>query len=344
MNYYNEIDPFAAQWLRELIKENLIPYGDVDERSIEDVTPNELKSYTQCHFFAGIGGWSLALRYAGWPEDRPVWTGSAPCQPFSTAGQGAGFNDERHLWPAFFWLIRQCQPPTIFGEQVSGKLGFEWWDLVAYDLESQGYAATAFDLPAAAVGTPHKRQRLYWLAHSIQGEFRSREISRHGETENQNGNTTEQLTGSCFPCDNLGNPQVDRLQRIGSKGKQITKSSSRSGVFDGACDGTCALVDPHKNKYQKSRGGNGQKDSLQGERREKVRSGQSGRTGRIQFDGGWHWHECTDGRFRPVPTEPGLFPLAYGVPSRVGQLRGYGNAIVPQVGAEFIRAYIEANP
>ena len=88
--YYNEHDPKTAAWLRELIKRDLIAPGYVDERSIEDVKPDELSKYTQCHFFAGIGGWSLALRIAGWPDDRPVWTGSCPCQPFSAAGGGSG--------------------------------------------------------------------------------------------------------------------------------------------------------------------------------------------------------------------------------------------------------------
>jgi DNA (cytosine-5)-methyltransferase 1 len=76
--YYNEIDPFAAAWLRELIKAKHIAPGDVDERSIEDVVPSELMGYTQCHFFAGIGVWSHALRCAGWTDDRPIWTGSCP--------------------------------------------------------------------------------------------------------------------------------------------------------------------------------------------------------------------------------------------------------------------------
>ncbi|NCA18051.1 MAG: DNA cytosine methyltransferase, partial [Betaproteobacteria bacterium] len=93
MNYYNEFDPKAAAWLRELIKRKLIPHGDVDTRSITEIKPHEIRHYTQHHFFAGIGGWSLALQLAGWPEDRPVWTGSCPCQPFSTAGKGLGAAD-----------------------------------------------------------------------------------------------------------------------------------------------------------------------------------------------------------------------------------------------------------
>lgn len=133
--YYNEIDPYAAQWLRNLIAAGHIAPGDVDERDIRDITPNELKQYTQCHFFAGVGVWSLALRNAGWPDSRPVWTGSCPCQPFSSAGRKAGVIDERHLWPHWFHLIEECRPSRIFGEQVASKDGLGWLDLVQADLE-----------------------------------------------------------------------------------------------------------------------------------------------------------------------------------------------------------------
>lgn len=162
--YYNEIDPYAAQWLRNLIEAGHIAPGDVDERSIEDVCPSDLTGYTQCHFFAGVGVWSLALRRAGWPDDVPVWTGSCPCQPFSAAGAGAGFADERHLWPDFYHLIGQCRPPVIFGEQVASKAVDPWIDLVQADLEALGYAFGGVPFPSAGVGAPHIRDRLFWVA------------------------------------------------------------------------------------------------------------------------------------------------------------------------------------
>lgn len=117
--YYNEIEPYPAQWLRNLMAAGLIPQGEVDERSIRDVRPDDLKGFTSCHFFAGLGGWPYALRLAGWPDDRPVWTGSCPCQPFSVAGRRKGFGDDRDLWPVWRGLIAERRPSVVFGEQVA---------------------------------------------------------------------------------------------------------------------------------------------------------------------------------------------------------------------------------
>lgn len=164
--YYNEFDPYAAQWLRNLIKKGLIAKGEVDERSIEDVQPDDLRGFAQCHFFAGIGGWSLAARLAEWPDERPLWTGSAPCQPFSVAGKQEGQSDERHLWPKFFELISACRPATIMGEQVSAAIRFGWLDGVSADLESEGYTTGAVIIPACAVNAPHRRDRLWFVANT----------------------------------------------------------------------------------------------------------------------------------------------------------------------------------
>jgi len=188
--FYNENDPGKAEWLRNLMAADVIAPGVVDERDIRDITPAELAGYTQCHFFAGVGIWSYALRQAGWADDRPVWTGSCPCQPFSSAGQRKGTGDERHLWPAFFHLISQCAPAVVFGEQVASPDGLAWLDLVQADMEGAGYALGAVDTCAAGFGAPHIRQRLYFGAERVANsehtpEERQREHGGQGLREQE---------------------------------------------------------------------------------------------------------------------------------------------------------------
>jgi DNA (cytosine-5)-methyltransferase 1 len=198
--YFNEIEKFPAQWIKNLAQEGIINIGSiVDERSITEVLPDELEGFQRCHFFAGVAGWEIALQQAGWPKDVPVWTGSCPCQPFSAAGKGRGTADERHLWPEFLRLIATCRPPHIFGEQVSGKkvtgklytqrvwerLEQEdrraaeeadreaWFRHVQTDLERIGYIVGHCVFPAASVGAPHARQRLYWYARYVCDTYNS---------------------------------------------------------------------------------------------------------------------------------------------------------------------------
>lgn len=161
--YYNENNAYCAAWLRNLVSAGHIAPGDVDERSIEDVRADDLAGYDQCHFFAGIGGWSYALRLAGWPDDRPAWTGSCPCQPFSIAGKHRGTSDARHLWPVWFRLIREFRPATVIGEQVAAAIGAGWLDSVFSDMEGEGYACGAAVLPACGASAPHVRRRAYWV-------------------------------------------------------------------------------------------------------------------------------------------------------------------------------------
>jgi DNA (cytosine-5)-methyltransferase 1 len=161
-SYYNENDPAAVAWLKELLKRKLITDGVVDDRSIELVRPEDLKGFTRMHLFAGIAGWDHSLTLAGW-GDRPVMTLSCPCQPFSSAGKRGGTEDERHLFPVAFDLIRALMPPVLFGEQVSSKDGIAWYDHVKGDLNSVGYSVAAMDMPASAFGAPHIRQRLYFV-------------------------------------------------------------------------------------------------------------------------------------------------------------------------------------
>jgi len=176
--YYNEIDPFAAQWLKNLMAAKLIMAGEVDERSIKDVQPDDLEGFTRCHFFAGIAGWDLALQLAGWPDDRPVWTGSCPCQPFSVAGKGEGFDDKRHLWPEFRRLIAECAPAVVLGEQVAGAS--RWLNLVRGDLEALDYAVGAIPMEAASADADHFRDR-YWFVADRDQQQPGEGLQRGGE-------------------------------------------------------------------------------------------------------------------------------------------------------------------
>lgn len=260
--YYNEWDKYCAQWLRNLMAANMIPAGDVDERDIRDVKPSDLEGYDQCHFFAGIGGWPYALMLAGWPDDRPVWTASCPCQPLSVAGQRKGHLDERHLWPAFFALVTERKPATLFGEQVASKDGREWLAGIRIDMEGAGYACGAADLCAAGVGAPHIRQRLFWVADA-----------------------------------NL--PFQHERTPIGQKSLCDERRSGRDWMGDATSEQARFSRFPWR-----------QSDAI----------------------------PCADGKSRRI--EPGTFPLAHGVSARMGKLRAYGNAIVPQVAAQFIGAYL----
>jgi len=287
-SYYNEIDPYAAQWLRNLIEAGHIAAGDVDTRSIADVRADDLKGYTQCHFFAGIGVWSHSLRQSGWADSRPVWTGSCPCQPFSVAGNGEGTNDERHLWPVWFELIKQCRPDVVFGEQVESAIKYGWLDLVQDDLEREDYSLGAVGIPAAGVGAPHIRHRLYFVAQSSEiGRGRGRD----GDTRRYSGQVqTAGRSASSELADDLNAGSQGRLCGRSDEGRQ----------------------DQH---------------------------GHTGRYGTTGFWGAADWIDCKDGKTRPV--EPSTFPLAYGAPARVGRLRAYGNAIVPQAAQAVIEAYLE---
>lgn len=302
MNYYNEWDKGAAAWLRELINNKLIPYGYVDERSITEVTPSDLEGFTQCHFFAGIGGWPLALQLAGVPESTRLWTGSPPCQPFSVAGQSRGFDDERHLAPAFLRLIRECKPELLFGEQVAAAIGKHWLDFVLLNLEEKGYTCGAAVLPACSVGAPHKRERLFFGAIQLGNSDSERHNRKHPLLQwAWKENMSE--TSRASEISDMADTDSERSQRErrdsdsqGWEGQNIRQA----GLCYGAGDKDC-----HEN---------------------------------YGFWSNADWLGCRDGKFRPV--ESGTFPLANGIPARVGRLRGYGNAIVPQVAAEFVKAFM----
>ncbi len=374
-HYYNEWDAKTAAWLRELIRRGHLPDGIVDERSITEVAPEDLRGFRQWHFFAGIGGWPLALKLAGWPADAPVCTGSPPCQPFSVAGKRGGRDDSRHLAPAFLDLIAELRPPAVFGEQVSAAIKELWLDALFVELEDEGYTCASAVLPACSVGAPHKRDRLFFgaidladlvsdgLERRLRGwadkEWQTirRPAGRGGAAGDLSnaehlqrpqpmsglraggvvpgGRAEEAYPPAGYSGDGgLANGDDDR-QQSGTRGGG---SSGPSGSVDdaGRCGSSRQLPDTADGT-----GLAGIEGAAIGELQEGH--GEVYACSRLpdQDHGAWSnadWLLCRDGNFRPV--ESGTFPLANGVPARVVRLRGYGNAIVPQVAAQFIRNFM----
>jgi len=342
--YYNEIDPYAAQWLRNLIAAGHLAKGEVDERSITEIQPDDLLGFDQCHFFAGIGVWGHALRRAGWADDRPVWTGSCPCQPFSAAGKQEGFADERHLWPTWFNLIRQCRPAIVLGEQVASAL--DWLDLVSTDMESAGYAFGAADLCAAGFGGAHIRQRLYFAGvadtYNTRPQGWGRMPKRAGECVAGAGGVDDGLadtTGRRPQHESGFEPARVQLETVGNSfagAEPCGHGAGAGGLADAECFGRkVALFDDRSSRAESSK----RKADQSGVRQSVGGSAaHAPMLGRDAAD----WLYCRDDKWRPV--EPGTFPLADAATSRVGRLRAYGNGLDAETATQFVAAVMDCAP
>lgn len=289
--YYNEFEPYAAQWLRNLIKAGHIPAGDVDDRSIKDVTPACLAGYGQCHFFAGIGGFGLACRLADTPDDAEIWTAGFPCQPFSVAGRQLAQEDDRHLWPVLSRLIEQKRPAVFIGENVAGIIDLAL-DGVLFDLEASGYASRAFVVPACAVDAPHRRDRVWIAARSVEHAAGVGRGEGRAEHELRGGRATAASAG-------VSHGDVGNADGAGS--------SARSEPTSAMGYGRSAVSAVWANPWA-----------------------------------GAEYLPGADGKARRVKS--GIRLLSNGVPGRVAKLRAGGNAIVPAVAAEIIKAVMEVRP
>lgn len=408
--FYNEIDLACGAVLNELISTGVIAPGIVESRSIKEVNPDDIRSYTQAHFFAGGGLWSVAARLAGWPDTRSLWTASCPCQPFSQAGKQRGVADERHLWPDLFRLVRAVRPPVLVGEQVAGAAGYGWFDGVRADLEGEGYACRAVDIPACSVDAPHIRNRLYWIAvaesdivsgrRGAGGRDRAQAADAHGplrarqmadaELSDRWPNDDVRGSGDAAQANGRFEGAIEPGKRDAASGGLVdaarlgwregrSKSEFRSGrdaaavadapgdlgdAFDARLEGQPRHGDAARGRPVAA-GSIAAPDGGDVADAESIRQRSGADEPREDFGGGielagaeprgdsfdgpaygsfWsdaEWIICHDGKARRAKS--GLRLLVDGVPGRVDRWRIAGNAIVPELAAEVLKALMETS-
>jgi DNA (cytosine-5)-methyltransferase 1 len=198
---------------------------------------------THLDLFSGIGGFALAAKWNGyrtvgfcdnepyaqavlkkhWPEvpchkdirevrgelyaGVTLLTGGFPCQPFSVAGKQRGKDDNRYLWPEMLRVIQEAKPTWIIGENVAGIVNLAL-DQVCADLEGQGYEVEPIIVPACAVDAPHRRDRVWILANSVNKGLQRTELCEAlGKSAGASRSASEcfGIEGSCWPTEpNLG--------------------------------------------------------------------------------------------------------------------------------------------
>ena len=310
--------------------------------------------------FSGIGGFSLGLERAGmetvafcefdkktqlvlkkhWP-DVPIYddvrelngekireeigavqliSGGFPCQPFSQAGKRQGEEDDRHLWPEYFRLIQEIRPRWVIGENVNGLISMGL-DQVLSDLESENYSCQTLIIPACAVNAPHRRDRVWIIAHASSRDYNNPAIweaqadsgcQRNGQDVSNsecNGLSTAKESGSSSSVSN-NSPQ--------GKGKtfQSTGTSGRRNNENVA----------HAKRKRQS-------GSRELERSCNTEKNSTGETSWLNY-GGEGWKRNWD-------FEPELGRVAHGIPNRVDRLKQLGNAVIPQVVEQIGRAIMQ---
>ena len=247
---------------------------------------------------------NLSTRYGtNWRSDDIILTGGFPCQPYSAAGKRLGKEDDRHLWPQMLRIIREVQPTWVVGENVFGLINWNKglvFDEVQSDLEAEGYEVQPYVLPAASVGAPHRRDRVWFVAHSDKCSKRSSRKS------------------SSFKKDK--SKDDDEQSKWREQAKQYNGCSS---ILQYASD-----TDSTNNKTQPQKRILGQKNKIQ-----KTR-------GFINGDTRTQWHD--------FPSQPPICGGDDGLPTELDgitfskwrneSIKGFGNAIVPQVALQIFKA------
>ena len=297
-----------------------------------------------------------------------IITGGFPCQPFSVAGKQAGTDDDRHLWPVMFRIIQELTPRWVIGENVKGLTNIQdgvVFETVCSDLEGAGYEVRAFNIPAAGVGAPHRRERIWIIASLVnansdgssattiggsvekasnddqEGQNKTRESERTSRRErDENMEDSRRTLQSRTELretneDEVGEGYANQHQRSGS-----TSESNVADTYARLSNGTYEEVQSRGQTFdtssERSTDVANTESSNRHDNEAVTRDGGSqaqeifGDGGSVPGESTW-WH-----------TEPDVGRVAHGVPGRVYRLKGLGNSIVPKIAEEIGRAIIEA--
>jgi len=316
---------------------------------------------THASLFSGIGGFDLAAQWAGFTnvfncewEEFPrkvlkhhfpnaeqyadihdfdatkyngridILSGGFPCQPFSVAGKRKGSEDERHLWPQMLRVIGECQPRWIVGENVRGLVS--WSDGLVLetcysDLENLGYSVQSFIIPACATNAPHRRDRVWIVAHS--DNFRT--SSRLGEVQSKDGEIPER-NNDAKPSDTSTRnaPNADNEERNGrcspSERERQEAEQRGDGIFSAAARLSKKRNAPDTDSATRT-----------SERINRQGKGEFIRRSSNTIPGGWEEFPTVSpvcGGDDGLPKELDGITLPKW---RRESIKGYGNAIVPQV-------------
>ena len=336
---------------------------------------------TVIDLFSGIGGFALGLEATGYfrtiqfvenekwcqkilnknfPEvpihddiktyntykgvEADVVVGGFPCQPFSVAGKQKAIQDDRHLWPDMFRVIRQTKPIWVIGENVRNIVSISdgmVLEQVYLDLESQGYEVQSFIIPASAVNAPHQRYRTWVVAYSECNEHRQeirrscKETSEVQREHRQNDNQSRQFSGaSAVRFSNKGYDDVAHtkcsrqfskpIRNIGSLEEESQKEERARNKSTIRLETRSADV-AHTDSRSKE---TFDKEKVLGKQNRKKQTERYS-NGNLQVRGQWN-------------TEPNVGRVANGIPNRVDRLKGLGNAIVPQIAYQIGKAIMEA--
>jgi len=300
-----------------------------------------------------------------------IITGGFPCQPFSVAGKQKGTSDDRHLWPEMFRIIKEFKPRWVIGENVKGITNIQdgmVFETVCTDLEGEGYEVRAFNIPAAGVGAPHRRERIWIVAHAkcfndsesiresdgaqdqVQKEHRqndsaSREFSRTSEVwkKSNRHENVEDSRRTLRQGTELERENANEVKQEDADQHQRSSSPSEPNVahaYTRLSNGSFEEVQPRGQTFDTSSEGSTDVANTKSSNRddnEAVTGDGESSTQEVSRDGssvsgeGSWWH-----------TEPDVGRVAHGVPGRVHRLKSLGNSIVPKIAEEIGKAIMEA--